>query len=167
MTGQPSLSDSLEAARRGDASAFGVLVAATSAMAYAVAWQVLRHEAEARDALQDAYLTAFRRMGELQSPEAFVGWLRRIVIRTALNRRRRSRRVWVSWEEAEIPPALDCEEERWSTEQWRLLSRALLTLPADERRLCERHYHGGASAERLGREAEKGSWRRCRLHRGR
>jgi RNA polymerase sigma factor (sigma-70 family) len=118
-------------------------------MAYAVAWQVLRQESDARDAVQDAYLRAFRHLDELATPEAFAGWLRRIVVTAALNRRRRTRAQWVPFAELDVPPVLDGEEQRWTAEQQRLLARGVLTLSRDERRLCELHYHGGWSAERL------------------
>ena len=145
----PPITPLLQAARTGDLSAFARLVAATQDMAFAVAWQVLHDRAEARDAVQDAYLTAFRRLGVLNDPEAFAGWLRRIVVTSALNRRRRQRAQWVPLQEDTSPPLLDDEESRWTEHQQRLLSRALLTLTAEERRLCELHYHGGVGAERL------------------
>jgi RNA polymerase sigma-70 factor (ECF subfamily) len=141
----------VESARAGDLDAYGRLVGATQTMAYAVAWQVLRQESDAKDAVQDAYLTAFRRLPELLVPEAFPGWLRRIVVRAALNRRQRSRAQWVRLEELSGPPVLDADEQRWTAEQQRLLARALLTLSDEERRLCERCYHGGWDAERLAR----------------
>ena len=141
------------AARCGDLAAFGALVAATQQMAYSVAWQVLRRDPDARDAVQDAYLRAFRRLAELDRPEAFAGWLRRIVVTVALNWRRRRRAQWVTLDQAPAPPILDDAEQRWTDEQRRGLSRALLRLDRDERSLCERHYHGGASAERLAASA--------------
>jgi RNA polymerase sigma-70 factor (ECF subfamily) len=151
MVPRSSLTSALEAARSGDIGAFRVLVEATEGMAYAVAWQVLRRESDARDAVQDAYLIAFRRLGDLTDPEAFPGWLRRIVVATALNHRRRSRVAWVPVDDATAPPVLDAEEAQWTHGQQRLLSRALLTLSRDERRLVELHYHGGWTVERLAR----------------
>ncbi len=70
----------VDAARRGDLAAFARLVEATRQMAYAVAWRVVRKDEDARDVVQEAYLAAFRRLGELSQPEAFPGWLRRIVV---------------------------------------------------------------------------------------
>ena len=139
------------AALRGDLEAFAQLVESSQAMAYAVAWQVLRDENEARDALQDAYLGAFRQLSTLAQPRAFPGWMRRIVVRTALNRRRARRTQWVPLGEIGSPPVLDDDERAWTEAQQRVLARALLTLRPEERRLCERHYHGGWSAERLAR----------------
>jgi RNA polymerase sigma-70 factor (ECF subfamily) len=142
----------VDAAKRGELAACAALLTATQAMAYAVAWQVLRTEADARDAVQDAYLSAFRRLPELQRPEAFAGWLRRIVVTEALNRRQRFRKSWVPLMESLAPPLLDDDERRWTDEQQLLLARALLTLSREERRLCELHYHGGWNAERMARE---------------
>jgi RNA polymerase sigma-70 factor (ECF subfamily) len=143
----------VRSARAGDLGAFRVLVEATRDMAYAVAWQMLRREPDARDVVQDAYLTAFRRLDELSSPDAFAGWLRRIVVTTALNARRSRRATWLPLEDATVPPMLDAEERSWSGEQQRMLARALLELLPEERRICERYYHGGWSAERLARDA--------------
>src|SRR5580658_1581331 len=42
----------VEAARRGNLTAFASLVEVTQDMAYAVAWQVLRQESDARDVVQ-------------------------------------------------------------------------------------------------------------------
>jgi phenylalanyl-tRNA synthetase alpha subunit len=51
-------------------------------------------------------------------------------------------------------PVLDEGETTWSELQRRRLAAALLTLTEDERRLCDRRYHGLWSVARLAREAE-------------
>lgn len=145
--------DFVRAARSGDLAAFRALVETTREMAYAVAWRVLRRDAEARDVVQDAYLIAFRHLGELEGPEAFAGWLRRIVVRTALNARRRCRSTWLPLDDDSGPPVLDADEHHWTLEQQRLASRALLSLSQEERRICERYYFGGWTAERLAQGA--------------
>jgi len=147
------LTDAVAAARRGELAGLTRLVELTEAMAYAVAFGVLRKEADAKDAVQEAYLTAFSRLSVLADGQAFAGWLRRIVISTSLNHRRRKRSAWLPLTDVGSPPILDDEEERWTQGQQRLLARALLTLSAQERRLCELHYHGGWSTERLARDA--------------
>lgn len=143
------------AALTGDSSAFARLVEATQDMAFAVAFRIPQEDASARDAVQDAYVSAFRRLPELSDVKAFAGWLRRIVIAGSLNQRRRTRTTWISLDEAlVIPPVLDEEERLWSEGQHRQLARALLTLSDADRRLCELHYHGRRSAERLALDAE-------------
>jgi len=148
------LAQGVTLARAGDPTASAQLVVLTQDMAYAVAFRVLQKDADARDAVQDAFVTAFSRLSELHDAQAFAGWLRRIVIATALNRRRRGRAVWLPLGESASPPVLDSEERTWNEEQQRQLSRALLTLSDEERRLCELHYHGHWSAERIAREAK-------------
>jgi|ERR1700723_2501950 hypothetical protein len=44
---------------------------------------------------------------------------------------------------------LDETERRWSDSQRHRLAAALLTLSAEERRICDRRYHGGWSLARL------------------
>ncbi len=153
MPASLDLIDAVRAAREGDAPALRSLVEATQEMAYAVAWRILGNEADARDVVQEAYLLAFRRLSDLAEPRAFAGWLRRIVVATALNHRRRSRAVWVPLDADVHPPVLDAEEQTWSEEQQRLVARALLTLSRDERHLAESFYHGGMTADRLAQAA--------------
>ena len=140
-------------ARQGDLDAFGNVVRLTQRMAFALAYNVLRDEAQAQDAVQEAYLVAFRRLADLEEAAAFAGWFRRIVITTSLNTRRARRNAFLQLEDAPDLPILDEREERWSEAARLRLARALLTLTRDERRLCDRRYHGGWSTARLAADA--------------
>lgn len=82
------LRDLVIRAQAGDLDAYGRVVQATQAMAYAAARGVLRDSALAEDATQEAYLRAFRQLRRLDEPAAFAGWLRRIVITVSMNLRR-------------------------------------------------------------------------------
>jgi RNA polymerase sigma-70 factor (ECF subfamily) len=146
-------SDLVVAAQHGNVEAYGRLVQATQTMAYAVALSVLRDSAAAQDAVQQAYLRAFRRLGDLQDPATFAGWLRRIVITTALNMRRSRRWTFLCLDDVPDVPVLDEAETRWSESQRLRLSKALLTLTPEERQLCDRRYHGGWSTARLAANA--------------
>jgi RNA polymerase sigma factor (sigma-70 family) len=139
-------------ARVGDLEAFGLLVRATQAMAHGVASSVLRDPDLAKDAVQDAYLRAFRRIRDLEDPAMFPGWLRRIVVTVAINLRRSRRRTFLHLDELDVP-VLDDAETRWSDSQRERLAAALLTLTSDERRVCDRRYHGRWSAARLASDA--------------
>ncbi len=140
-------------AKAGDFDAFGRLVQGTQAMAYAVAVRVLRDPELARDAVQDAYLRAFRRLGDLAEPAAFMSWLRRIVITVAGNIRKASRATLLRLDDVPVTPVLDEAETSWSEAQRRLLAGALLSLTRDERRQCDRRYYGHWSTARLAKEA--------------
>ena len=140
-------------AAAGDLDAFAEIVRRTQTMAFAVAVGVLRDHALAQDAVQDAYLVAFRRLADLDEPAAFLGWLRRIVITTALNLRRARRHTFLRLDDAPDVPVLDDTETRWTELQRQRLAGALLTLSSDERRICDRRYHGGWSVARLAADA--------------
>lgn len=157
-----TLGDLVVRAQAGDLEAYGILVRQTQAMAYAVARGMLRDRALAEDAIQEAYLRAFRRMRDLDEPAAFAGWLRRIVITVALNARRARRRTLLRLDDVPDVPVLDEAESTWSELQRQQLAGALLLLSGEERRLCDRRYHGGWSTSRLAREAgvEEGAMRK-------
>jgi RNA polymerase sigma factor (sigma-70 family) len=112
-------------AKDGDLDAFGRLVRATQTMTFAVARSVLRDSGLAQDAVQEAYLIAFRRLGDLDEPAAFLSWLRRIVITTAINARR-ARRVTLQLDDAFDVPVLDETETSWTDLQRHRLAGALL-----------------------------------------
>src|SRR5688572_1215612 len=148
-----SLTELVERARAGDVEACGELVRATQTMACAVARGVLRDPASAQDAVQQAYLRAFRRLGTLQEPAAFAGWLRRIVITVASNMRRARRFTLLQLDDIPDVPVLDEAETHWSESQRHRLAAALLTLSPEDRQLCDRRYHGRWSTARLAANA--------------
>jgi RNA polymerase sigma-70 factor (ECF subfamily) len=148
-----TLKDAVDRARNGDLEAYGRVVEATQGMARAVAASVLRDPALAEDATQDAYLRAFRRLHELDDPAAFAGWLRRIVITVALNMRRARRVTLLQLDDVAEVPVLDEAETSWTELQRQRLARALVTLTPDERRICDRRYHGGWTTGRLALDA--------------
>ena len=150
------LKDLVVRARAGDLDAFGHLVQATQTMVYAVSFSVLRDSVVAEDAAQQAYLRAFRRLGDLQDPAAFEGWLRRIAVTVSLNMRRAHRVTLLRLDDVPDVPVLDDAETHWSEAQRHRLSAALLTLTHEERRLCDRRYHGRWSVARLAMDAGVG-----------
>ena len=75
-------------AREGDREAFSALVDLHHRAARRVAAAALGNPAEADEAVQEACLTAWRRIDRLDDPGAFRAWLLRITWRKALDRRR-------------------------------------------------------------------------------
>ena len=73
--------------------AFGEIVRRFQDMAYACAFAALGDFHLAEDVAQEAFITAWQKLYQLRKPEAFPGWLRRIVL-TECNRLRR-RKVFV------------------------------------------------------------------------
>jgi RNA polymerase sigma-70 factor (ECF subfamily) len=143
----------VDRARHGDVAAYGRLVRATERMVFGVALRVLRDDALAEDAAQETFLRAFRRIADLDEDAAFLTWLRRIAVTVAINMRRARRTTFLRLDEGVDVPILDEIEARWSDAQRQQLAAALLILTPDERRLCDRRYHGGWSVSRLAQDA--------------
>ncbi|MBI4576744.1 MAG: RNA polymerase sigma factor [Planctomycetes bacterium] len=79
-------------AARGAPAAFEALVARHSPGAWRAARAVLGDDHAAQDAVQQAFLRAWRGLGGFQGRSAFGTWLHRIAVNTALNMRRASAR---------------------------------------------------------------------------
>jgi RNA polymerase sigma-70 factor, ECF subfamily len=78
----------VERVRRGDAEAYGELVAAHMRRAFSIAYRLLGHREDAEDVVQDAFLRALERIGTLQRDRPFRPWFYRVVVNQALNFRR-------------------------------------------------------------------------------
>jgi RNA polymerase sigma-70 factor (ECF subfamily) len=83
----------LDALRRGDDAAFEQLVRLHTPMLLALARRLLRSDEDARDALQQAFMSAFRGLPAFNGQSRLATWLHRIVVNVCLMRlRTRSRR---------------------------------------------------------------------------
>jgi len=82
-------------ARQGDRQAFGELVTRHQAAVYRAALAAVGSPAEAEDAAQDAFVSAYRRLASFRGDASFKTWLLTIAWNQALNRRRRIRR-WLN-----------------------------------------------------------------------
>lgn len=104
---------------------------------------ILRNEADAQDAVQGAFVQAIEKLETLREGARFPGWLRRIVVNAALEMRRsRARRL-------PGPVLSPSPDERWSTEDFELLRKALDELPDDYRQPILLHYCEGLSYEEV------------------
>lgn len=76
----------------GDARCFAVLMRRYNQRVFRIARGILRSDAEAEDASQDAFVRAYERLDQLTAPEAFGPWVGRISANMALLRLRRHKR---------------------------------------------------------------------------
>ena len=76
----------IERARGGDRTAFGELVERFQPAVYAVALARLRDANEAVELTQEVFVHAMTKLEQLRDPHCFVGWLRQITVRMAINR---------------------------------------------------------------------------------
>ena len=68
----------------GDIDAFRYFVHQYKDKAYNLAFSVLKNEFDARDAVQEAFIIAFRKLGKFRGKSKFSTWFFRIVINEAL-----------------------------------------------------------------------------------
>ncbi len=126
----------------GDASAFRPLMRRHNQAMFRAARSILRDDAEAEDAVQEAYLLAYRRIGDFRGDAKLSTWLLSIVVNESLGRRRRrQRRATVITLEGEIAgersPGEDTassdgegpEHDALQAETRRLLERKIDQLP--------------------------------------
>jgi RNA polymerase sigma-70 factor, ECF subfamily len=82
----------LDRLRSGEAAAFEELVRAETGKLLAVGRRILPTEDDARDAVQDAFLFAFRSLDRFQGQARLSTWLHRIAVNASLMRLRTRRR---------------------------------------------------------------------------
>ncbi len=119
------------ALRRGDQAAFATVVRTHGGRLLAVARRLLRDEDDARDALQDALLSAFRGIDGFQEGARLSTWLHRIVVNAALMKLRARKRRPEDPIEGLLPQflddghrvALDSSDSAWAEPAETLLQR--------------------------------------------
>jgi RNA polymerase sigma-70 factor (ECF subfamily) len=79
-------------AQAGDHDAFTALAAGSVSRLHRIARHVLRDEELARDAVQEALVTAWLDIAALRDPERFDAWLHRLLIRACYREAHRHRR---------------------------------------------------------------------------
>ncbi len=75
-----------------DQAAFERLMRRHNGRLFRVARAILKNDAEAEDALQDAYLDVYRHIGDFRGHSSLATWLTRIAVNHALMRLRKQRR---------------------------------------------------------------------------
>jgi len=74
------------AAQAGDRDAFGELFERFQPTIFAIALRRSGNACDAQELVQDAFVQAMTKLDQLRAPECFIGWLRQITVRMAINR---------------------------------------------------------------------------------
>ena len=150
-----------------DAQEFETFMRNYQDMVFSTAMRLLANQTEAEDVVQDVFLKAYQRFGELRESKTVGGWLKTVATNLSLNHLSRYRSRWSFFsdlfgrgreegDEAEIEFAApdNVEEDLARSEQRRLIEQALRQLPAAQRvPLTLYHLEGlkyGEIAARLG-----------------
>jgi RNA polymerase sigma-70 factor (ECF subfamily) len=141
---------------RSDEEALAALYDRFGRIAYGLAFRVVRDAALAQDAVQDAFLAAWRTAAGFDPQRGSASaWLLTLVHRRAVDIvRREDRRRAEPLDEVPAAAGDATDEEAWVRERRRTVQAALARLPDDQRQALELAYYGGLSqselAERLG-----------------
>jgi RNA polymerase sigma-70 factor, ECF subfamily len=154
----------VERARQGDREAFASLVQLTSDRMYATAVRILRDAHLAEDALQGAFVTAWRTLPSLRDPARFEAWLRRLLVHSCYAEARR-RRTWTTHIRVLPVDGPVGPDGLLSVVERDALDRAFGRLSIEQRAVFVLHHHLGLAlteiAESLGIPAGTA---RSRLH---
>jgi RNA polymerase sigma-70 factor (ECF subfamily) len=141
---------------RSEESALAELYDRIGGTAYGLAYRVLRDEALAEDAVQDAFLGVWRSAGSFVPERAKAStWILTLVHRRAVDLvRREQRRRAERLESAPEPVEESAEQSAWLRFERERVQAALAALPDQQREAIELAYYGGYTqselAERLG-----------------
>ncbi len=171
----------------GDRDAFRRLVERESAAVVRACYRVLGDQADAEDAAQEAFVTAYRSLATWRSEGPFGAWLTRIAIRISL--RQAGRRRTVTWRDPAgsqpadgTPSAADQAVERASvgatartdpaalsmrSEQAMEVRRAVTMLPEPYREVVALRFFGDATLDEIARQTGRPLGTvKTHLHRG-
>ena len=130
----------VERARRGDHDAFATLAGAAISRLDSAAWLILRDPEQAKDAVQNALVRAWRDLPTLRDPDRFDAWLNKLVVRASLDEARRLRRHRVDVElNPIITPAVEGLESKIVDRDQ--LERGFLRLDPEMRAVIVLHHY--------------------------
>jgi len=132
---------------RGDVDAYGVLVGRYRPRLSRYALRMLGNREDAQEALQDAFVRAYRALGRCDDPDRFGSWLFSILVnrcRTAGARSTRRARTFIS-DDAAARTAAEAHPAAWREE----IERALDQLDAEQREAFLLKHVEGLSYEEM------------------
>jgi RNA polymerase sigma-70 factor (ECF subfamily) len=138
----------VERARAGDDVAFTALVDLEGDQCYAIAYRILRDVERAQDAVQQAFLLAWRELPRLRDPERFTPWLHRLLVNACYEEHRRHRR-WSSRIRALPVDGPASDDPTVSVADRDALDRAFLRLTPQHRAVFVMHHYAGLAVAEI------------------
>ena len=122
----------------GQVSAYSILVDRYSSMVFTLAYNIILNREDAEEVAQDVFVKAFTSLQSFKQQSKFSTWLYRIVVNTALNKKKLHKIVTVDLEEQVTGEELinDYSLPQYEKENMRqFVQTAVRTLP-DNERIC-------------------------------
>ncbi len=136
----------------GDTEAFGLLVDRHHDRCARIAYRILGNREDAEEAVQDAFLRAYRALSRYEDRERFVAWVTRILVNQCRTlRAKTARREAVFSDDADPDYAVRFDGAATSTESWPDLDRALALLPPEQREAVVLRYADDLTYEEMAR----------------
>ncbi len=140
----------IDRARHGDKDAFTSIVLRFGDRLFSVAYRILRDAGRAEDAVQQAFLVAWRELPRLRDDSRLEAWLYRLLVNACYAEVRHTRR----WQPglrlvtgSDVGPVVD--DAQLSVEQRDQLERAFRRLSAELRTVLVLHHYRGLSGAEI------------------
>lgn len=128
----------------GDVHAFTVLVNSYKDMAVILAYNILLNQEDAEEVAQDAFVKAYRSLDSFTAASRFSTWLYRIVVNTALNKKKLKKHRTVEIAESLNEELAACSNTWFAThltvEHRKYIQLGLRSLSDNERLCITLHY---------------------------
>lgn len=143
--------DLIDRAKRGDREAFTTLVLGLGDRLYSVAYRILRDAGKAEDAVQQAFLSAWRELPRLRDNTRLEAWLYRLLVNACYAEVRHTRR----WQPglhlvADLDPGPTTDDAQLSVARRDELERAFRRLSGEHRAVLVMHHYLGLSGAEIG-----------------
>lgn len=135
----------------GDVEAFSRLVDRHYDRCARIALRILGNREDAEEAIQDAFLRAYRALGSYEDRERFSAWLTRILINQCRTARARVQRREAVFSDADLRDAGAFAEMETTEATWPDLEYALAHLPPDQREAVVLRYADDLTYEEMAR----------------
>lgn len=136
----------------GETEAFGLLVDLHYDRCARVAYRILGNREDAEEAVQDAFLRAYRALGGYQDRERFVAWMTRIVVNQCRSVREQiARRHAVFSDEVDPDAVRQYQSAEASQDGWPDLDAALAQLPEEQREAVVLRYTDDLTYQEMAR----------------
>lgn len=155
------LNSLVERAQNGDSDAFAELYLATYKRVHRFAYQYLRSEQDAEDAVQETYVLVFRKLRTLKDPKLFLSWVNQIAFRVcfAMQKKKKEEEARLAdMDSADVPKeasaATQPEDIVIRIDEKNFIIQKVMGLPFTESQVIILHYYNEMKIDDIARLLE-------------